>query len=111
VTYYVTPTSIESMILIVENWSTNDMLNIDVNITHARNIQYSRNSSITHDCIPPRHRQLIFINEWNVEHRSWNYPAYNLTYKHNMQITDAKPTFNRFLDDLHTPRPFDYSYL
>jgi hypothetical protein len=94
------------MLLVVENWSTSNHVNIDINITHSSNIQYSRCSSTTHDCIPPYHRQLVFINEWIGEHRSLNYPKYDVTYKHNMQITDAKPAVSSYLGDLHTPRLF-----
>jgi len=105
-TYYVTPKAIQAMFLIIENWSSSNYLSIDTNMSHLKNIQHSRYSSITHDCIPPYHRQLIFITERTGEHRSFTSQTYNLTYEHTTQITDAKPVVSSYLDDLHTPRIF-----
>jgi hypothetical protein len=94
------------MLLIIENWSSSNYLNIDINMDHSENIQHSRDSSITHDCIPPYHRQLIFITEWAGEHRSSSCPTYNLTYGHTTHINEAKPAVSIYSDDLHTPRLF-----
>jgi len=105
-TYYVTPKGIQSMLLVIENWSTSHHLSINTNMTHSKNIQHSRYSSTTHDCIPPYYRQLIFITEWTGEHHSLSYPTYNLTYEHTTHITDTKPAVSSYLDDLHTPRLF-----
>jgi hypothetical protein len=105
-TYYVTPKEIKTMFLIIENWSSSNYLSIDTDMSHLKNIQHSRYSSNTHDCIPPYHRQLIFITEWIGEHHSFTSPTYNLTYGHTTQITDAKPVVSSYFDDLHTPRIF-----
>ncbi len=94
------------MLLVVENWSTSNYLNIDTNMTHSSSVHHSRHSSITHDCIPPYYRQLIFITEWTDKPHSSSCPEYHLTYEHNTQITDAKPIVSSYLDDLHTPRLF-----
>ncbi|CAF3916991.1 unnamed protein product [Rotaria sordida] len=106
-TYYITPKEIALMLLIVENRSTNYHLNFDTNIiTQSKNLQHSRFSWNTHDCIPSHHRQLIFITEWTSKPHSMNNYTYNLTYKHNTHTTDATPEVNSYLDDLHTPRLF-----
>jgi hypothetical protein len=105
-TYYITPKEIDSMLLIVENCSSSDYLTIDTRMTQSNNIQHSRDSSATHDCIPPYHRQLIFITEWTGEHHSSRYPTYNFTYEHTTHMNHAIPVINNDLDDLHTPRLF-----
>ncbi len=56
-TYYGTPNEIDSMMLIVENWSSKYYLSIDTNMPYSKNIQHSRYGSVTNDCIPPYHRQ------------------------------------------------------
>ncbi|CAF4931148.1 unnamed protein product, partial [Rotaria sp. Silwood1] len=105
-TYYITPKKIALMLLIVENRSINDYLNIDTSMTQSRNMKHSRLSWTTHDCIPSYHRQLIFITEWTDESHSMNNSSYNLTYEHSTQITNAVPEIDSYLDDLHTPRLF-----
>jgi hypothetical protein len=105
-TYYITPKEIQSKLLIIENWSSSNYLTIDTSMTRSNNIQYSRDSSVTHDCIPPYHRQLIFIAEWTGEHRSASYPTYHFTYEHITHMNHTKSVVNSDLDDLHTPRLF-----
>ena len=105
-TYYVTPNEIHSVFAVVENWSSTDHLTIDISMAQSDNIQHSRGATTTHDCIPPYHRQLIFITEWIAGHRSSSDPTYDLTYQHSTIVTPAKPVVNSYLDDLHTPRLF-----
>ncbi|CAF4551610.1 unnamed protein product [Rotaria sp. Silwood2] len=105
-TYYIAPKNLALMLLIVENRSTNYHLNFDTNMIQSRNIQHSRLSWTTHDCIPPYHRQLIFITEWTDKFHPMNNFTYNLTYEHSTQITGAIPEIDSYLDDVHTPRLF-----
>ncbi len=94
------------MLVVVENRSSSNSLSISTTMAQLNNIRYSRDSEVALDCIPPRHRQLIFIAEWTNEHRSSSYPAYDFDYEHITQKNHAKSIVRSDSDNLHTPRPY-----
>lgn len=78
-------------------------------MTIAKNVHHSRHSHLpynTHDCIPPRHRQLIFITEWADKRGESAQLNYTYTHKHVTDGTEPRPKIDNFHYDLHSPRIF-----
>ncbi|CAF2630577.1 unnamed protein product [Rotaria sp. Silwood2] len=106
---YTTRGKLGFKMLIVENRSHTHNLNFDVDVQLSRNVRHSRHSSFpynTHDCIPPRHRQIIFLAEWidrSGESASLNY-AYSSI--HDKQKRDPVPPIDTSQNDFHSPRTF-----
>ena len=73
------------------------------NIHHSR---FSHHPHITHDCIPPRHHQIIFITEWANKHGENAQLNYSYSWKHDSRVTDSKPPIDTSKYDLHSPRAF-----
>ncbi len=71
----------------------------------AKNVRHSRHSHLpykTHDCIPPQHRQIIFITEWADKSGQSAELSYNYTHGHDNHNSDPKPWIDH--GDLHSPR-------
>lgn len=83
------------------------MLNVDVEMTESDGMRLSRNSTNTIDCIPPKHRQLLFLMEDTNENKKTTRPdhPYEYTYKHtSAERRSPEPMISR-TDDIHAPRP------
>ncbi|CAF4015899.1 unnamed protein product [Rotaria sordida] len=107
--FYTSSDKLGSRIFIVENMSIENFLSFDMNIQLAKNIHHSRFIDIpnkTHDCIPPRYRQVIFIGEWIEKHGESANLTYAYSYRHEKQATDPRPSINISQYDFHSPRAF-----
>jgi hypothetical protein len=92
---------------VVENTSSDSMLNVDVKMTEQHGIQSSRNSTSTIDYIPPKHRQLLFLMEDINESEKTNRVEHPFTYTYehiSAERRPAQPIISR-ADDIHAPRP------
>lgn len=69
-------------------------------------IRHSRYSFNTIDCIPPRHRQLICILEWNHERGETAHMSYVTSQQISAGWHGAIPMIALEKNDLHSPRPF-----
>ncbi len=96
-------------VFVAENLSATSYLIVDIDMSVARNVRHSRCNHLpydTHDCIPPRHRQLIFITEWIDTTGQVAQLNYSYSYSHDKRMTDSRPTINSSRYDLHSPRAF-----
>lgn len=94
-------------IFIAENVSTSRYLNVDINMTTARNVRHSRHAHLpyhTRDCIPPEHRQLIFLTEWADKHGQSAQMKYSYSHRFDHQQREAVPSVDIPRGDLHSPR-------
>ena len=92
---------------VIENTSPDHMLNVNVKMTESTGIQSSRNSTSTIDCVPPKHRQLLFLMEDINESEKMTHVhhPYTYTYKHtSAERRPPQPMISR-ADDIHAPRP------
>jgi hypothetical protein len=94
------------MIFIAENLSLTNYLNLDIDMSDGKYIRNSRQSFITHDCIPPHHRQIVFLTEWANEKDQEAKMSYAFQYSHVRQSNNSVPTVDVFRDDFHSFRPF-----
>lgn len=97
--YYVNPEDLNSMFLVIENCSKFEYLNVEIKMSYSPDIQYSRHSLVTRDCIPPCHRQLMFLAERTGEYHQQDEPIYTLNIEPTIQIPSKS-----YSDDLHVPR-------
>ncbi|CAF4873840.1 unnamed protein product [Rotaria sp. Silwood1] len=107
--FYISSGKLGSKIFIVENLSTTKWLSLDMDIKHATNVHHSRLINLpnkSHDCIPPRHRQVVFIAEWTEKQGKSAILNYSYSYRHEKQATDPRPSINISQYDLHSPRAF-----
>ncbi|CAF3878990.1 unnamed protein product [Rotaria sp. Silwood2] len=107
--FYTTSGKLGMKIFIVENVSIKNYLSLDIDVQLAKNVRHSRlikfpNS--THDCIPPRHRQVICITEWIDKHGESACLDYKYSHQHENQATDPRPPINISQYDMHSPRGF-----
>jgi len=96
-------------LFIAENLSSTRNLIVDIEMKIAKNVRHSRHSHFpykTHDCIPLRHRQLIFITEWADKRGESAQLNYSYSHKHDTEKTDPRPTIDSSHGDLHSPRAF-----
>ncbi|CAF1095120.1 unnamed protein product [Adineta steineri] len=107
---FYTPSKDSAMIVfIAENLSTKNFLSVEVNMNIARCIHHSRCSQLpynTHDYIPPRYCQVIFITEWAHKHNKSAQLSYSYLHRFNAHTSDSVPTIDTFKHDLHSPRAF-----
>ncbi|CAF1101217.1 unnamed protein product [Rotaria sordida] len=104
---YTTSGELGLKMLIVENQSDTHNLMFDVNVQHAKNVRHSRHSGFpfnTHDCIPPRHRQIVFLTEWINRHSESASLNYAYSYSHDKRMSDPKPPIDTSKRDFHSPR-------
>ncbi len=96
----------EPVLFVAENLSTTYHLNIDIDMSNAQRIHHSRRSFITHDCIAPRHRQLIFLVAWtHLAGESANM-NYTLLTGQVTETNESIPEICSTANDLHTARSF-----
>ncbi|CAF4161508.1 unnamed protein product, partial [Adineta steineri] len=107
---FYTPSKDSAMLVfIAENLSTKSYLSVEVTMNIARCIHHSRCSQLpynTHDSIPPRYRQVIFITEWTHKRNESAQLSYSYLHRFSTQTSDSIPTINTFKHDLHSPRAF-----
>ncbi|CAF0863688.1 unnamed protein product [Rotaria sp. Silwood1] len=107
--FYTTSGELGLTIFVAENVSITNYLSLDINIQLAKNVRHSRfigfpNS--THDSIPPRHRQLIFITEWIDKYGESARLRYSYSHIHEKRVTNPRPFIDISQYDLHSPRAF-----
>ncbi|CAF3941195.1 unnamed protein product [Rotaria sordida] len=107
--FYTTSDKLALKIFIVENVSITTYLSVDIDIQLAKNIRHSRLTNFpnnTHDCIPPRYRQVIYVTEWIDKHGESACLHFTSSYRHEKQATDSRPSINISQYDFHSPRAF-----
>lgn len=76
-------------------------------MTIAQNVRHSRHLHLpfqTHDCIPPQHRQIVFITEWADKRGQTSRLSYNYSRDHRSHQSNPKPSIDISHNDLHSPR-------
>lgn len=109
VNLYKTPSKLGLKILIAENQSIRNHRTVDINVRSARNLRHSRyfnRSCDTHDCIPPRHRQILFFSERMYKQDGKMQLAYSYRLHHDKEVTDSRPAIDTSQGDIHSPRAF-----
>ncbi|CAF1530269.1 unnamed protein product [Rotaria sp. Silwood1] len=104
---YTTSGKLGLKMLIAENQSDTHNLIFDVDVQYAKNVRHSRHSGFpynTHDCIPPRHRQIIFLTEWVDRHGELASLNYAYSYSHDKRMSNPKPSIDTSQHDFHSPR-------
>lgn len=104
---YTTSGKLGLKMLIVENPSDQYNLIFDVDVQLAKNVHHSRHSNFpynTHDCIPPRHRQIIFITEWIDKRGESACLNYSYSCSHHKRTSDPRPSIDISQHDFHSPR-------
>ena len=92
---------------VVENTSNTEHLVIDTNIyANPACLRHSRRKLITHNCIPPQHRQIIFITEWIAPALVPGHPDCRFTFQHTGIRSNPRTTIDRSRYDLHSPQQF-----
>ncbi len=104
--YYVTTSEYDFTIFIAENLSSTDFLNLEIDLNDSIRIRNSRNSLSTYDCIPPRHRQIIFLIEWTNEYGQTAKMEYLYRSQHVKQANNSIPEIYNAQNDFHSFRPF-----
>lgn len=94
------------IIFIAENLSFSKYLNLDIDMSDGICVRNSRRSLIIHDCIPPQHRQIIFLTEWTNEKDQQAKLNYVYQYLHVQQSNASVPFIDIFQNDLHSYRSF-----
>ena len=109
VVFYKTCSKVAMKIFVAENGSPTQYLSVDIGVNVATNVRHSRHVSLpfhTHDSVPPRYRQLIFITEWTEKHNGLTYLSYSCSYKHESHKSETLPVIVNAQHDLHSPRAF-----
>ncbi|CAF1657448.1 unnamed protein product, partial [Adineta ricciae] len=109
VAFYKTSSKVAMKIFVAENSSSAQYLNVNIGVNVATNVRHSRHVDLpyhTHDSVPPRHRQLIFITEWTEKHNGLTYLSYSCSYKQESRTSESLPDIDSAQHDLHSPRPF-----
>ncbi|CAF0766322.1 unnamed protein product [Adineta ricciae] len=104
--YYVTTTEHNFTIFIAENLSLIDFLNIEIDLNDSVHIRNSRKSLSTFDCIPPRHRQIVFLVEWTNEYGEIAKMDYLYRTHHTRHPTPSIPENYHLQNGFHSYRPF-----
>ncbi|CAF3765660.1 unnamed protein product [Rotaria socialis] len=107
--FYTTSNKLRFRVFIVENLSITNYLNLDVNIQIAKSVRHSRFIGAPHatrDCIPPRHRQIVFAIEWIDKTGVATSLSYSYLHSHTKQPTDPRPPISISGKDFHSWRAF-----
>ncbi|CAF5048747.1 unnamed protein product, partial [Rotaria sp. Silwood1] len=104
--YYATSGQCSFIMFIAENLSSNYYLNIDIDMSDSVYIRNSRQSYITHDCIPPHQKQIIFLVEWTNKRDQIANMSYVYQTSFIKQSNDSVPTINIDQNDFHSFRNF-----
>lgn len=95
-----------SVIFIAENLSPIDFLNLEIDLNDSRFVRSSRHSLSTYDCIPPRHRQIIFLTEWTNEQGQYAKMEYMYKFQHVKKPNPSIPEIYDTQNNFHSFRPF-----
>ena len=90
----------------VENLSTNEFLNFEIDLNDSIRVRNSRKSLSTYDCIPPRHRQIICLLEWTNEAGQSAQMDYVYRSQHVKRSNHSIPEIYDSRNDFHSYRPF-----
>jgi hypothetical protein len=104
--YYATTGEYSFTLFIAENLSSTDFLNIEMDLNDSIRVANSRKSLSTYDCIPPRHRQIIFLVEWTNEYSEPAKMDYVYKFHHVKQSNNSIPEIFNSQNDFHSFRPF-----
>ncbi|CAF1219075.1 unnamed protein product [Rotaria magnacalcarata] len=107
--FYTTSKKLGFKMFIVENPSITNYINLDINFQVAKSVRHSRFIGAphdTHDCIPPRHRQIIFAIEWIDKTGVASSFSYSHSRSHTKQPTDPRPRISISDNDFHSWRAF-----
>ncbi|CAF1106978.1 unnamed protein product [Rotaria sordida] len=104
--YYVTTKEYDFTMFIAENLSTTDFLNLEMDLNDSRYIRNSRKSLSTYDCIPPRHRQIVFLIEWTNEEGQRARMDYLYRSQYVKHANHSIPEIYNKQNDFHSFRPF-----
>ncbi|CAF1042665.1 unnamed protein product [Rotaria sordida] len=106
--YYSTPGRCDFVMFIAQNLSSTNYLNIDIDMNDSMYIRSSRQSFITHDCIPPKHKQIIFLTEWINQHSQTAKLTYVYQTSFVQQSNNSVPAINIDKNDFHSFRRLKY---
>lgn len=91
---------------IVENQSQVDFLSYEIRFnSDCKDLLHSPFGQRTLACIPPRHRQIVLIMEWNDTRDHTTGVSYQQSLHHERNAFDPIPNINRSQRHLHSPRP------
>lgn len=91
---------------IVENLSPTDFLNLEIDLNDSIRIRNSRKSLSSYDCIPPRHRQILFLVEWANEQGEKAKMEYLYRSQYVKHAHSSVPEVFHNEGDFHSYRPF-----
>ncbi|CAF1334029.1 unnamed protein product [Adineta ricciae] len=104
--FYETSQSINTTLIVAENLSTDENLNVVIDINQAKNLRHSRSWFLTNDYLPPSHRQLLCIMEWTNKQGETSQIKYTRTQGFTSECYMSKPFVDIQNNDLHSPRSF-----
>lgn len=93
-------------IFIIENLSPVEFLNLEIDLNDSIRIRNSRTALSTFDCVPPRHRQIIFLVEWANKVGEKAKLEYIYRSQHVKQARQSIPEIFHNQHDFHSFRPF-----
>jgi hypothetical protein len=91
-------------IIVAENLSTTHHLKIGIDASKSTYIHHSRNSLVTHDNLPPCHRQLIGIIEWINKVGQPGSLHYEYTRRITKDKSESEPPIHTAMNDIHSLR-------
>lgn len=93
-------------LFIAENASTTDYLNVVVDLADSVRVRHSRQSMVTYDSIPPRHRQIIFLAEWTNDAGEKAKIEYSYQVTQSRNMNGIMPEIFMAQNCFHAHRPF-----
>lgn len=91
---------------IAENFSLTDFLCLEVDLNDSKYVRSSRRAMSTVDCIPPRHRQIVFMIEWTNDYGETATLDYSHRTQYSRRALPSIPDNNHIQNGLHSFRPF-----
>ncbi|CAF3716257.1 unnamed protein product [Adineta steineri] len=104
--YYTMAGEYDFAMFVAENISSTDFLNIEVDLNDSIRVRNSRKSLSTFDCIPPRHRQIVFLVEWTNQYGQNAKMDYSYRTQCVKQATNSVPEIYGRHTNFHSYRPF-----
>ena len=101
-----TTTEYDIVMLVTENLSSTDFLNVEIDLDDSTRIHNSRKFLSTYDCIPPRHRQITFLIEWTNKCGEQARLDYSHRFEHVKRSNSSISEIYSVQNDLHSFRPF-----
>jgi hypothetical protein len=81
-------------------------LDLVVDFQDSTGIRSSRQSIVTHDSIPPRHRQIVFLADFVNETGLTAQLKYTYQTKQTQTRTPSMPAIRNHQTEIHSHRPF-----